>query len=66
MNERWHIQHINGDTIIILTDIHKVSDYERELREKGTPYKTRMYKNNKPVSKFWEKLETGMIHWKEI
>lgn len=49
MEERWHIQHLNGDTIAVLTCLWKVVDKERELREQNIPYKTDFYMGTKLV-----------------
>ena len=49
MEELWHIQHLNGDTIAVLTCLWKVVDKERELREQNIPYKTDFYMGTKLV-----------------
>ena len=47
--EKWHIQNLDGSTIVILTCLWKVVEKEKELREKGIPYKTDFYVDNKLV-----------------
>lgn len=49
--EKWHIQHLNGDTIIVLFDIHDVADYEIDLLNKKIPHKTDYYVGTKLVGK---------------
>lgn len=48
--ERWHIQHLDGSTIAVLTCLWKVVDKEKELRDKGIPYMTDFYVDNKLVT----------------
>lgn len=64
--EKWHITDLDNNTLFLSTKIHDVAKFELELSDKGIPYKTRMYYNNRPVSKRHEKVTGNMISYKDI
>lgn len=52
--EKWNIRYYEKDGTyqsIVLTDIHKVSDYERQLREQDIIYATDYYKGSELIKK---------------
>jgi hypothetical protein len=55
VKEFWHVQVENGESKI-LSDIYKVSQYEKELREQGLSYKTDYYIENKLIYKSQRKI----------